>query len=186
MKTTKVLMTALVMSSALMLTAHASAKHKGEPLSPEAAAERVDRIMERFDVNQDGVIDQSDRDAKKAEKFAKIDANNDGVITKEEMQAAKDAKRSERAANRAERSGERFAARDVDGDGALTLEEFSAKKEKGERHASRGERRGEGHGKGKKGKKGKFRKVLKKADANGDGAVTRAELEALMAKRAAR
>ena len=186
MKTTKTLMTALVMSSALMLTAHASAKHKGEPLSPEAAAERVDHIMEHLDVNQDGVIDQSDLDKKKAEKFATIDANNDGVITKEEMQAAKDAKRSEYAAHHAERSGERFAARDVDGDGGLSLEEFSAKREEGEHHARRGEHRGEGHGKGKKGKKGKFRKLLKKADANGDGAVTRAELEALMAKRAAR
>ncbi len=145
--------------------------------------DRVDVIMERHDFNADGVIDQRDREAQKAKRFAQADLNSDGVLTKEELVAASEVRREERAAKRAaraERRRDRMIDRlDGDGDGALSYEEFSTSKDRGE--SRRGVR---GHKLGKHpGRRGGGPRMLKKADANGDGTVTREELEAAIIKR---
>ncbi|MGD9471303.1 MAG: EF-hand domain-containing protein [Novosphingobium sp.] len=94
-----------------------------------------------------------------AEMFAQMDANGDGVINDADREA---------------RKGARFDALDSDGNGVLSREEFAA---------GQGMR---GHGKGKddmgRGKHDQMRghggKMMERADANGDGSVSKAEFDA--------
>ncbi|WP_245656464.1 EF-hand domain-containing protein [Novosphingobium naphthalenivorans] len=57
------------------------------------AQKAAEEMFTRLDVNKDGKIDQADRDAqqttRRAEMFAKLDTNNDGMISKQEFMAAK-------------------------------------------------------------------------------------------------
>lgn len=57
------------------------------------AQKAAEEMFTRLDVNKDGKIDQADRDAqqttRRAEMFAKLDTNSDGMISKQEFMAAK-------------------------------------------------------------------------------------------------
>ena len=57
-------------------------------------ADRVTRMLERFDENEDGMLQQSElpqRDGDRAERmFERVDADGDGAITEAEFDAAKD------------------------------------------------------------------------------------------------
>lgn len=79
-------------------------------------------MLEKFDTNKDGQLDDTERTAMRAERekkrqemLAKFDANKDGKLDDTERQAA-----------HAERMAERFKALDKDGNGVLSLEEFKA------------------------------------------------------------
>jgi EF hand len=79
-------------------------------------------MMEKFDTNGDGVLDEAERGAAKLAMHAKrearraqIDLNHDGQIDDNERAAAKKA-----------RAFERFKRIDANGDGAITLAEFEA------------------------------------------------------------
>ena len=56
-------------------------------------AERKARMLEKFDANRDGQLDDGERQAMHAErsakKFAALDANSDGVLSKSEFAAQK-------------------------------------------------------------------------------------------------
>lgn len=128
----------------------------------------------KMDVNKDGKLDQTDRDAghaqRRAEMFAKIDVDNNGSITRAEWEAA-DAARAEKRADRAEMRGEgggkhgrghhgkrgggdMMKAADTNKDGSISAAEFQT---------------------------GALA-MFTRADANSDGQVTSAEQDAARAK----
>lgn len=109
-----------------------------------------DRLIEKFDKNGDGKLDEAERaqmkaafEAQRAERhremLARFDTNHDGTL---------DA--AERAAMRDARATERFRAMDKNGDGQLSLDEFKAGAAQagGHRHGRHGRWRSHGHGHG--------------------------------------
>lgn len=85
-------------------------------------------ILVEYDVNEDGVIDEEERqaiiEARKAVREARraeIDTNGDGEISEEEREAAREAIREAIEAKRSEKFAEIAGE-----DGLLTLEEFAA------------------------------------------------------------
>ena len=96
--------------------------------------------------------------------FARMDANADGVLSE---------------ADKAAHMAQRFAEMDSDGDGMLSQAEFVAAHEaRAEKRAERKEARGERMGKrGMRGGRGGPDCMIKQADSNGDGQVTKAELQ---------
>ncbi len=102
--------------------------------------------------------------AKGAEMFAKMDVNQDGKLD---------------AADRSAREGARFDQQDVNHDGALSRAEFMAGHQRGPEAGGPEGRRGDhkgGRGKGGHGKGGYGGgMMMKMADTNTDGAVTRDE-----------
>lgn len=141
-------------------------------ISRAEAAAGEGKLGERFDqmdVNQDGYIDQVDRQARmtqqRAEFFKGADANRDGRLTRDEFIVEHAARSAERRAQRAqgahaagkqmharqapteqqqiEMAGKAFDRMDANKDGALTCAEFDAFKANG-----KGMRNGKGHGMG--------------------------------------
>jgi hypothetical protein len=120
----------------------------------EAQAAATARFA-KMDVNKDGKLDAADRAARHAERqakrFASLDANSDGSVSKAEW----DQHGADRAAKRAERKEQRAAAGGAEG----------------KREGMRGHRgkRGGHHGMGGR--------MMGKADANGDKAISQAEFQ---------
>ena len=110
-------------------------------------------ILQKFDANKDGKLDDSERaqmkaafEAKRAERhkaaLAKFDANKDGKLDATERKTMQDT-----------RLAEQFQKMDTNGDGKLTLDEFKAGSEaEGFRHGRHGHGlRHRGHGGGPRG-----------------------------------
>jgi len=141
-------------------------------------------MFAKLDTNGDGVLNQADRPDRGAEMFEKADANGDGELTPEEMKAAHEARkerwearRAEHAEQREDRMAERFAAADTDKSGGLSQDELRAMHEaRGERGEGMGHRRGD-----RPGGKGGAMMMLRMADTNGDKTVTRAEFDSAIA-----
>ena len=129
------------------------------------------------DANGDGVMTRAEVQAQVAERFAKADANGDGVLNE---------------ADKAARTGQMFDKMDTDKNGSISRAEFTAA------HSGMGMGHGE-HGGMDRGKMGGDHKMggpgmggrmggggagmmLKMADANNDGAVTRDEATAAALK----
>lgn len=115
----------------------------------------------------DKTITRAEMQQHSAEMFAKFDVNKDGKLD---------------AADRAAHHGEMFDKLDADKNGAISRDEFAAHKP-----GPDGEGRGDGHkgrhGDGMKGRHGGMAMMmLRKADANGDKAVTRAEFDTAAAQ----
>lgn len=178
--------------------AQAPVRAPAADLTRAAFAERANSVFERMDANRDGTINQADRAARQAERFARIDSNGDGEVSQAEMQASQDARKAKMAERRAareaksgDRMAQRFARLDTDGSGTISQAEMQAARAKrGEARAERGaaggegmERRGMrgGHKAGHKAGGGRGMKmwgaVVRQADTNNDGAVTRAEFD---------
>ncbi len=132
------------------------------------------------DANGDGVMTRSEAQTAATQMFTKMDVNKDGKI---------DA--TDHAARKAERQEKRFAAMDADGNGAISRAEWDA--HSADREAKRGEWRGKrgesaseegkrgGHAmRGHRGKRGHqgMMGMMKKADTNGDKAISQAEFQA--------
>ncbi|MCA1298422.1 EF-hand domain-containing protein [Stappia indica] len=126
----------------------------------------------RFDTDKDGRVTQAEIDATLVDMFAKADADSSGGVSLEEFKKAYAAE----FANRKVRS---FQRHDVDGDGKLTKAEFDRRMN---RMMDRMEKRGGGKGAGR-GPDGMGRMgQMQDFDADGDGNVTREEVEAARAK----
>lgn len=165
------------------------------PITREQHDQRTAAMFARLDVNGDGVIDAQDRAARKAERFDRLDADGNGEVTLAEMQAAYAQRRetrggqpdAERQARHAERLQAQFARLDTDGSGGISRAEMDAAK--GTRAQNR---RASADGEARAGKRGKrgggmaMHGMLRQADTNGDGAISRAEFEAAAAKQFAR
>lgn len=167
-KTLAIGASALALLATPALALQDKAKDGDGPRGPQTRAELQTRIQERF---------------------AKLDLNKDGAVTQEEIKAARDARMKERA-------DKRFAALDADKNGQISRAEFDAGHAKmregfAERRkgmADAGEHRGHGmrgrHGWGGRmhgGMMGGFgggEGWFAKADANKDGKLTLAEMQA--------
>jgi Ca2+-binding EF-hand superfamily protein len=104
------------------------------------------------------------------ERFAEADTNKDGAVTKEEIEAARAA---------------RFKAADTDGDGKISRAEFDAeadRREKERRDAMFARLDDDKDGAVSLEEQSEFRhgERLMRADKDGDGKVTEAEMEAQM------
>ena len=93
---------------------------------------KLPEILEQFDLNEDGVIDEEERQAAKearraarserrAEHIAEFDTDGDGELSDEEKEAARDARRAALQAKREEKFAEIAGE-----DGCLDPEEFAA------------------------------------------------------------
>lgn len=160
----------------------------------------------QFDANADGKLTKAEFETALRARFNKIDTNKDGSANREEFEAAR---RTEMEARRAEISKERFAELDTDKNGQLSQTEFSAAgpgprrpgEDAGPRPEKAGMRGGPPPFMNERGPRGprpdqhadadadakvtfaEFSKgpteAFTRADANKDGAVTIAELQAL-------
>jgi EF hand len=175
----------LLVLAALGVTAAAAAQPPGPGPGPGRGPGGPFGLL-AMDANADGKLTRAEFDAGQRARFAEIDANKDGTATPEEFKAFHESRREEM-------SKIRFAAIDTDKNGQLSPAELAAAKEdKPGPDGPRGERR---HGKGGRehGKPdGDDRKPISltefsapgaeafaRADANKDGVVTIAELQAL-------
>jgi Ca2+-binding EF-hand superfamily protein len=118
-------------------TAGAQSEPRPEPRSEATRVEAEQRSAEAFgrmDANQDGVLDQADRDAARRKTFERVDTDKDGTISFAEF----DARRGPRADRAPGVPGERSSARrgrpgghgmarmaDADKDGTVTQAEFT-------------------------------------------------------------
>ena len=114
-------------------------------------------MIQKFDKNADGTLDDAERadmkaafaakrEAHKQQLLAKFDKNGDGTLDDAERAQMKAAFAAERDA----RLAQRFAAMDKNGDGQLSLDEFKAGRETGNHHHGR---RWHGHKRGAAGMK---------------------------------
>lgn len=129
------------------------------------AKTKSDAMWVKLDVNKDGKIDKADQAAKWAEKFAMIDTDKNGSISRDEFVA--------------------HHAQMMDGgmkdgkghDGMAGAGDPDAHKRWGQGGERRGDHGGKHGGKGGHGMMGGGMHMLAMADANKDGAVTRAEFD---------
>ncbi|MDK2761303.1 MAG: hypothetical protein KYX64_08075 [Sphingopyxis sp.] len=134
-------------------------------LTRAAAQTNAAQMFARMDVNKDGKIDAADRAARRAEMqekmFASLDTDGNGSISKAEW----DKRGADRAAKRAEH-GKKCEDPKCD--------DATKKAGDGQRHAMRGGHHGKGGG--DHGMTGG--RMMAKADANGDKAISQAEFQA--------
>ena len=146
----------------------ADADGNGEITRAEAQAQSVQNFA-KLDVNADGQITAEDRAAARALRFTEADSDGNGELSAEEMaarQALRDAERTERRAALRER---KFAALDKDGSGGLSQAELEAGDAmRAQKRSKRYDRRGKGE---------RSMRLIGRADANGDKAVTLEEFE---------
>ena len=90
---------------------------------PGAGHEGRARMMERYDTNKDGAIDQVEFRAARDAMFARLDPNGDGRIAKADFATAVETARKARHAERMDRMFDRL---DADKDGFVTKEEYLA------------------------------------------------------------
>jgi Ca2+-binding EF-hand superfamily protein len=166
--------------------------HGGDWGGHRGGHHRAERLFERFDVNEDGVITEAEIEEVRARDFSSADADGNGEVSLEEFKAAF----MERSNDRMVRA---FQFLDRDGDGTVTQEEidqvanrmFNRLDRDGngtvERmHGARADRdddddRGRHHGphRGRGGPGGMFLSVF---DSDGDGQVNRDEFDAKRAE----
>ena len=124
---------------------------------------------QKVDADGDKAISWSEAKAKSDTMWAKLDVNKDGKLD---------------SADRSAEMGEKFASIDTDKNGAISRDEFMThhsqmKAGKEARAESRGKGRGEHRGMGHRGMMGGGMRMLAMADTNKDGAVARAEFDAV-------
>ena len=121
------------------------------------AEERANAMFDRMDANKDGKPDKADHEARQKARFDRMDANKDGSLSREEFAARPDRRGPEGTGPQGQKAeGKR-------GDG----QHFG-----GRHHGGRG---GKHHGMG--GMRGSGG-MMKQADTNGDGAISKAEFVA--------
>jgi Ca2+-binding EF-hand superfamily protein len=153
----------------------------GEVSRAEAEAAAIARFA-RMDRNGDGRFDEADRAARKdaAEDrrerlFTRLDSDKDGVVTRAEADAAAAAAGGDAGGRRGTMLARLFERADTNRDGRLTEAEFAAapagRRGMGRRMGGGGGGMGEGVSAGMGGSGA----MMRQADTNGDGVLTREE-----------
>lgn len=107
--------------SGLLLATAATAQPAGDrPMGPRGQGAEM---LERFDTNKDGKIDEAEFKAGRAETFKKFDTTGTGKVTLAQFQQGLEKMREERRQEMAKR---RFDRMDADKDGTITQAEFDA------------------------------------------------------------
>jgi len=156
-RTTLIAAASLIAIAATSVIATAHDRGNGERGGPRDGRGGPVVMFEKLDANGDGSITMEEVQGAGAARFAEADANGDGQLSAEEMAAASEGRRAERMADRI---AKRIEKHDANGDGTLSLEEATA--------AAQGSR---------------LEEMFERFDADGDGNVTKAELEQAMEKR---
>ncbi|MBV7256059.1 EF-hand domain-containing protein [Pacificimonas sp. WHA3] len=143
---------------------------------------RIEQRFARLDTDSDGAITQAEMKAmhearmekraeRRAARMAKADTDGNGALSAGEWEAMVEARAGKRAEKLTERRIAAFAALDRDNDGEISQTELS------ERHAMHRERSKAMHSE-RHGQRGqRSMRMLERADADKDGAVTLAELQ---------
>lgn len=141
MKTLTRTLTLATLAAGVALSSLAvSAQDAPPPRDRGAMAGMHKAMLDQYDTNKDGKLDEAERAAMRADRFKRLDGNGDGKITKAEFPQALEAEAEAQKARRAEMM---FDAMDANKDGTVTAEEFAAFKpdhERGQR-GDRGDRR---------------------------------------------
>ncbi|MEL6506591.1 MAG: hypothetical protein AAFR29_03055 [Pseudomonadota bacterium] len=128
--------------------------------------DRAARMIERFDSNGDGAIDQFEIDQERTKRFEKMDADRNGFVTRAEARDDADRRRAERRKKMDERRAERRDRYD-----ALSDDERAALRER--RKDKKGKRR-----RGGKRRAIDADRMFDRTDENGDGQISLAEFSA--------
>lgn len=134
--------------AALTMAGTAYAQDAGTRPSPDADGNGVvtraeaqafaSQMFTRLDVNNDGQIDEADREARRqqrrSEMFAKLDVDGDGQISRAEYMGFERDRDGDRRGKRGMRGGHRgghhgmkmMRSADTDNDGAISQDEFTA------------------------------------------------------------
>lgn len=98
---------------------------------------RIEKILARFDANQDGQITQEEVQKVRIDHFTQMDTDGNDLVSLEEFESFKAAKQQERQAQKDGKqcnrkhgrkwdAGSHFAHLDMSGDNQLSIEEFTA------------------------------------------------------------
>ncbi|WP_162305829.1 EF-hand domain-containing protein [Oleisolibacter albus] len=110
--------------STLVLASAAHAQAEG----PRRQGPGAQAMWEKMDTNKDGVVDEAEFKAARAEMFKRMDKDGDGKISKADFPAAMDQARTQR---HAEMQNRMFDQLDTNKDGFVTADEFAAGAGKG-------------------------------------------------------
>lgn len=151
MKTITKGLSVAALTLAIAGVAHAAQDQRPDPKAPMTRAQaqaKAEAMFDKHDANRDGKIDQADRAAKMAQRFDQMDSDRNGALSRDEFAAGHQRMGRDRMAQGGEHAGHQ-----IGGEGA--------------RKGMRGGRHGRDGG-----------MMMKMADANKDGAVTKAEATA--------
>jgi Ca2+-binding EF-hand superfamily protein len=125
-----------------------------QPLTRVAVEQRADKAFDRLDANRDGKIDPADRAARQKSRFDRIDADHDGQVSYTEFAAMQERRDGVRK-DRVVHRGERGGRLNRHGEHRMAM------------HGHRGDAIG----------------MVRLADGNRDGGITRAEFQSAALKR---
>ena len=102
----KLTLTLIAGAASLATAGVAAAQHAPAPKTHEmtraAVQQRADRMFDRLDANHDGKIDTADRAVRQKARFDRIDANHDGQVSYAEFTAMQGQRDQKRAGARGE------------------------------------------------------------------------------------
>lgn len=163
----KTLLTAL---AATLIASVALPAMAAQPGNGPQHGPRIERMMERFDANQDGAILIDEVSAHRLAMFESADADKSGSLSKDELAVLTDMQKQQRDQNREERRAERK------GDGKMG----EMGKHGGRDGRMAGKHDGKGRGEGRGDHRGGPR--LERLDTDNNGEVSLEEFTALDAK----
>jgi len=140
---------------------------------------RIERLMERFDANQDGAVMLDEVSAHRLAMFESGDTDNSGSLSKDELKAFGELRKQQRDEDREERRAERKALKDGATDDGERMGKRADRDGKMGKHGDRdgrmaGKQDGKRDGKGKRddegraGQRGEMRMERLDADKNGE------------------
>ncbi|MFK5969787.1 MAG: hypothetical protein QM487_06665 [Candidatus Marithrix sp.] len=133
MKTIIVLSSAIVLSLAANITT-AQRYEQGSGNYAQMQATRIQNLMERFDVDQDGQITLDEVQSVRITHFNQMDVDGNGLVNAEELDNYRTAMRAQNSSMQDRRGGkgchgnrtDRTERLDNDGDGQISASEFAA------------------------------------------------------------
>ncbi|MGJ8569584.1 MAG: hypothetical protein ACSHXI_02660 [Hoeflea sp.] len=130
---------------------------------------RIERLMERFDSNQDGAVMLEEVSAHRLAMFESADTDKSGSLSQDELKAFGELRKQQRDESREERRAERKALKDSATDDG---EKMGKRADRDGKMSKRGDRdgrmAGKRHGEGRDGQRGEMRMERLDADKNGE------------------